>query len=119
MSYSVAIKSSLLVSLVAVLISFYFNNVNDFIGNGLNFRRQSSVLNGLLELEKNNFVATGAERPRVAVGYGACHDIFVNAKDLLKDDILKGSPKHFDEIRNNEQFFKSFAYYFKHGAAAE
>lgn len=123
MSYSVAIKSSLFVSLVAILISFYFNNVSDFVKSGLDVDvdvgRLRSVLNGLLELEQNNNVATGVDKPRVAVGYGACHDIFVNAKDLLKDDVLKGPPKHFDEIKNNDQFFKSFAYYFKHGAAAE
>lgn len=117
--YSVAIKSSLLISLVAVLISFYLNNVSELIKHDANISRQTSVLTGLLELEENNFVATGALKPRVAVGYGACHDVFVSAKELLKNEVLNGSPEHFDEIKNDFQLFKSFAYYFKHGAAAE
>lgn len=119
MSYSVAIKSSLVVSLIAILISFYINNVSDLIKNNINVSRQSYVLNGLLDLESKNFVASGADKPRVAVGYGACHDVFVSATDLLKNNILKGTPEHFDEIKNDIQLFKSFAYYFKHGAAAE
>lgn len=119
MTCSVVIKSSLLVSLVAILISFYVNNLTSLFRSDISSSRQTSVLNGLLELEETNFIATDAEKPRVAVGYGACHDVFVNAKELLEDDILKGAPQHFNEIKNNHQLLKSFAYYFKHGAAAE
>lgn len=120
MSCSFIIKSSVFVTFVAILTSFYINSpyIISLINKEVN-NRQSSVLNGLLELEAKNFVASGPLQPRVAVGYGACHDVFVEAKDLLKDSVLSGAPEHFDEIKNDIQLLKSFAYYYKHGAAAE
>lgn len=112
-------------SFIAILIALYCHDGCNVL-KWLNFEnfnadvnRQQIVLNGLLELEAGNFVASGVHKPRVAVGYGACLDLFVNATDLLDKYSLPGVPEHFDEIQNDEQFLQSFAYYFKHGAAAE
>lgn len=73
----------------------------------------------LLYLESENKVGAGVHQPKVALGYGACHDLFVNATSLLNPRDLKGSPEHFNEITSKEEFLKSFTYFFKHGAAAE
>ncbi|RVE42796.1 hypothetical protein evm_012553 [Chilo suppressalis] len=72
-----------------------------------------------VKFESENKVSIGNLQPRVALGYGACHDLFVNATKLLDFNELKGSPEHFNEISNKDEFLKSFAYFFKHGAAAE
>ncbi|XP_023950737.1 ADP-dependent glucokinase [Bicyclus anynana] len=81
--------------------------------------RLSPVKQHLLDLERENKVGAGVNQPRVALGYGACHDLFVNATSLLNAKDLKGSPEHFNEISSKEEFLKSFTYFFKHGAAAE
>lgn len=81
--------------------------------------RLSPVKEHLLFLEAENRVGVGNYQPKVALGYGACHDLFVNATSLLDHRELKGSPEHFNELANKEEFLKSFAYFFKHGAAAE
>lgn len=81
--------------------------------------RLSPVKEHLLFLESENKVGAGKQQPKVALGYGACHDLFVNATSLLDYKDLKGSPEHFNEISSKEEFLKSFAYFFKHGAAAE
>lgn len=73
------------------------------------------VINGLIQVEDQHITVT----PKVVIGYGACVDLFVNAKDLLpyKDEI--GFPEHFDNINSMDEFYKSFAYFFQHGAASE
>ncbi|XP_050344290.1 ADP-dependent glucokinase [Nymphalis io] len=81
--------------------------------------RLSSVKEHLLNLENENKVGSGTQQPKVALGYGACHDLFVNATSLLNPKDLKGSPEHFNDISSKEEFLKSFTYFFKHGAAAE
>ncbi|XP_014206884.1 ADP-dependent glucokinase [Copidosoma floridanum] len=58
-------------------------------------------------------------RPKVAVGYGICTDVYVKAESLLEYTDEMGQPQHFDEITTKEELLKSFAYYFRHGAAAE
>lgn len=60
-------------------------------------------------------------KPRVAIGYGACVDLFVEAAELL--DGLKiqppDRPGHFDEVEDVAQLGQMFAYFFRYGAAAE
>ncbi|XP_045773584.1 ADP-dependent glucokinase [Maniola jurtina] len=87
--------------------------------NDLGDVRLSPVKEHLLYLESGNKVGAGKLQPRVALGYGACHDLFVNATSLLNPEDLKGNPEHFNEISSKEEFLKSFTYFFKHGAAAE
>lgn len=73
----------------------------------------------MLILEAENTVGERNLQPKVALGYGACHDLFVNATALLDFRLLRGDPEHYNEISTKDEFIKSFAYFFKHGAAAE
>lgn len=79
----------------------------------------TNVLSALVKLEKFE----RKEIPRIAVGYGSCSDLIVNAIDILNysdtyQDFLKRDQQD-DEINNLEDFMKSFMYYFSKGAAAE
>ncbi|XP_038212402.1 ADP-dependent glucokinase [Zerene cesonia] len=107
------IKLGSILSFCIVLYAVYYrkNDIGDV--------RLSPVKEHLLFLEKENSVGVGKNQPKVALGYGACHDLFVNATALLDYRDLKGPPEHFNEITTKQEFLKSFAYFFKHGAAAE
>lgn len=109
----VSVKIGSLLSFCVVIYSIYYRD------SSLSDPRLSAVRDYLLDLERYNVVGIGAKQPRVSLGYGACHDLFVNATALLKYEALKGEPKHFNEISTKEEFLNNFAYYFKHGAAAE
>lgn len=107
------VKLGSILSFCIVLYAVYYRK------NDIEDERLSPVKDHLLYLESQNKVGVGNRQPNVALGYGACHDLFVNATSLLDYRDLKGRPKHFDEIKNKEEFLKSFSYFFKHGAAAE
>ena len=76
------------------------------------------VLSGLLRAEKK--VPLPAET-KVAVGFGSCLDVVADGLDTLEQlganppDI----PEHFNEVSNREELEKLFAYFYRHGAAAE
>ncbi|CAG9583033.1 unnamed protein product [Danaus chrysippus] len=103
-------------SVLSVCIIFY---ATYYKKHDIEDLRLSPVKENLLSLEVENRVASGISQPKVALGYGACHDLFVNATSLLNAKDLSGEPGHFSEITNKETFLKSFTYFFKHGAAAE
>lgn len=103
-------------SLLSFCILFYAVYIRK---NDVGDVRLAPVKDHLLFLERENRVGSGNLQPKVALGYGACHDLFVNATSLLDQNELKEPPQHFNEISNKEEFLKSFAYFFKHGAAAE
>ncbi|XP_015109746.1 ADP-dependent glucokinase [Diachasma alloeum] len=98
-------------TVIVVLVAIYFRSQDEELRN-----RLRAVLHGLEKLETKHGMSA---RPRVAIGYGACTDIFIDTKYLLHYSPKVGEPKHFDEISNEEELLKSFAYYFRHGAAAE
>ncbi|XP_041981350.1 ADP-dependent glucokinase [Aricia agestis] len=108
-----SLKFGSILSFCVVLYAIFYRK--DDLGD----MRLSPVKEHLLHLESENKVASGIRQPKVALGYGACHDLFVNATSLLDPEDLKGIPKHFNELTNKEEFIKSFTYFFKHGAAAE
>uniref|UniRef100_F6VUN5 ADP-dependent glucokinase n=2 Tax=Ciona intestinalis TaxID=7719 RepID=F6VUN5_CIOIN len=58
---------------------------------------------------------------KIAVGFGGCMDVFVDAIELLKAVGVKvpKSPKHQRWIADKEELGEGFAYFFRHGAAAE
>jgi len=78
--------------------------------------RIDNVLKSLLKQEKNAFVTPNI---RVVVGYGACLDLFVDAKDLLSQYTPPEVTSHTSQIRTKSELLESFAYFFSHGAAAE
>ncbi|KAM3958759.1 ADP-dependent glucokinase [Aphomia sociella] len=109
------VKLGSILSFCIVLYAVYYRK-SDISDEKLS---PAPVKDHLLYLESQNKVGVGNWQPNVALGYGACHDLFVNATSLLDYRDLKGNPKHFDEIGNKDEFLKSFSYFFKHGAAAE
>ncbi|KAG8336372.1 hypothetical protein J6590_046480 [Homalodisca vitripennis] len=99
-----------LCSALFVCISIYLNISPD---DELSIRLKY-VLQGLIDVE-NKFKS---ESPKVAVGYGACNDLFVEGKQFLEFD-TNVKPKHCDEISSETDLKDTFAYFFRHGAAAE
>lgn len=111
MAYS-AIKAGTFISVLFLVIAlFYRRQVDEVLKDRLN-----SILAGLVTVENECSVDT---RPKVAVGYGACNDLFINAKELLKYDDAAQNPEHFNYISSIEELLKTYAYFFRHGAAAE
>lgn len=105
------LKVGTFLAVLAVLAGLYYRNTEDVLQ-----KRLSALLHGLERLESKHLITN---KPKVAVGYGICTDIYVDAKYLLLYSNEIGPPEHFDEINTEEQLLKSFAYYFRHGAAAE
>ncbi|GIY85870.1 ADP-dependent glucokinase [Caerostris extrusa] len=73
------------------------------------------TLNGLL-LEES--FAEVSPDTKVAIGFGSCQDIIVQSNEVIFDRPPK-SPDHFFTITNKEEFLKVFAYFYRHGAAAD
>ena len=76
-----------------------------------------AVRNGLLAEESR---ASVVDR-RVAVAFGGCLDVFVDAIELF-DNMGCKPPKtthHVSTIENQSELEQLFAYFFQHGAAAE
>lgn len=107
------VKVGSIFSLLIVVYALYYRNYD--YGDD----RLSPVREHLLFLERENKVGIGEKQPKVALGYGACHDLFVNATQLIRFEDMEEPPQHFNELTNEEEFIRSFAYFFKHGAAAE
>ena len=78
-----------------------------------------SILAGLLRAE-DSLPARGDSR-KVAVGFGACMDVFTEAVPLL--DALNltapAEPLHYDVVGTGTHLAEVLAYFFKYGAAAE
>lgn len=110
MGYS-KVKLGTFFTVLAVLLALYYRNSSDILQ-----RKLHSVLQALERLENKHTVSP---RPRVAIGYGICTDVYIEAGNLLEYSDEIGQPQHFDEISTKEELLKSFAYYFRHGAAAE
>lgn len=98
------------VFLAVLLLSIYLRDPADDLQS-----RLISVINGLIEVEDQHVKVS----PRVAVGYGACVDLYVDGRNYLPFNEFASTPQHFDEIASWEQLYKSYAYYFRYGAASE
>lgn len=106
------VKAGTFISILFLVIAlFYRQQVDDVLKDRLN-----SILEGLVKVEKQCSVGV---KPKVAVGYGACNDLFIDGKELLKYDEVAKKPEHFDDISSAEELLKTYAYFFRHGAAAE
>lgn len=85
-------------------------------------QRMEAVLKSLIKQEKTAMIGYGGSDgagPRIAIGYGACKDLFVDAYQLLPQSVAPDTPEHFNEIETESQLRKMYAYFFQHGAAAE
>ena len=78
-----------------------------------------SVLAGLLRAEKS--LPATADSKRVAIGFGACMDVFTEAVPLLGALNLTPpeEPHHYDVVDTGRHLAEMLAYFFKYGAAAE
>lgn len=111
MAYSTITAGTFISALIIVIALLYRRQVDEVLKDRLN-----SVLAGLVNVEKECSVDI---RPKVAIGYGACNDLFIDAKELLKYDEAAQNPEHFNDISSVEKLLKTYAYFFRHGAAAE
>ena len=108
------VKGGSVISIIIILAAYYYKRQSD---EALQQHLQE-VLSGLLRAEEK---VSLPEQPKVAVGFGACQDIFSDAMEVL--DKLGATPpedpKHFNQITSMEDLERGFAYFFRHGAAAE
>ena len=111
MGYNRGLKFGTAFTVLIVLVAIYYRNSESILQ-----KRLQALIHGLERLENKHVMSS---RPKVAIGYGVCTDVYVNAKDLLNYSDEVGQPQHFDEINTELELLKSFAYYFRHGAAAE
>lgn len=111
MGYKRGLRFGTLFTVVIVLAAIYYRNHENVLQ-----KRLLTLLHGLEKLENKHVIT---RKPKVAIGYGVCTDVFIDARYLLKYSDEVGRPEHFDEINTELELLKSFAYYFRHGAAAE
>lgn len=86
--------------------------------------KTTTLLTGLLAIEGGLKRSALQAAPRIAVGYGACTDLQINATEFLnmyyKQLMPSVSPDHAaNDVHNENELLQSFVYYFKNGAAAE
>lgn len=111
MGYNKGLKFGTALTVLIVLVAIYYRNSEDVLQ-----KRLQTLIHGLEKLENKHVITS---KPKVAIGYGICTDVYVNAKLLVKYTEEIGRPEHFNEINSELELLKSFAYYFRHGAAAE
>ncbi|XP_058464129.1 ADP-dependent glucokinase [Malaya genurostris] len=103
---------SVFTALFAILYQAYLAS-NDL-------KKLTLILQNLKKLEQEFPV----NKPRVAIGYGSCSDLYVKAVDFLNfttslEELLHQTSFNVDDINTENDFLQSFAYYFQRGAAAE
>ncbi|CAK9815247.1 ADP-dependent glucokinase [Anthophora plagiata] len=111
MGYNRGLKYGTVFTVLIVLVAIYYRNSENVLQ-----KRLQALVHGLEKLESKHVITS---RAKVAIGYGVCTDVYINAKELLNYSESIGQPQHFDEINTELELLKSFAYYFRHGAAAE
>ncbi|KAK3745461.1 hypothetical protein RRG08_046119 [Elysia crispata] len=111
--FSGTVKVGASLSVCALIVAYFYQRHADEVLQ----ERLRDVLSGLLRAEKK----VPVEAKRVAVGFGACEDIFTNGLALL--DVLNiTSPKeavHQNSVNTPEELAQLFAFFFQSGAAAE
>jgi len=75
-----------------------------------------TVISSLLRYEANRPLEAV---PRVAVGYGACRDLFVSGAFIMANHSFPEEPAHFLDVGSMEELWRMYAYFFTAGAAAE
>ena len=111
---SVLMKYGLLLAFIILIVALFYPRESE-----VETRIQmDNVLQSLLVQEKSVDVRTHA---KIAVGYGACKDMFVNGRDVLKsfDMKPKSELRNHNEIKTWDQLLEMYGYFFSHGAAAE
>jgi len=58
-------------------------------------------------------------KPRIAVGYGACKDLFVTGAHMMANTSFPAYPDSYLGVGDREQLISMYGFFFKAGAAAE
>ncbi|XP_076049183.1 ADP-dependent glucokinase isoform X2 [Oratosquilla oratoria] len=98
-------------SILVLLLAYWFKTEPDSILRG----RLDHVLNAMLKVEKDFPVG----EVRIAVGYGACKDIFAKGSQILGDLPAPENTAHYGRIETMEQLMEVYALFFAAGSAAE
>ena len=77
---------SLFLALLALILAFYYGRQQDG-----DLKRMTLILDGLLAREAA--LAPQERDKKVAVGFGACQDLFVKASSVLQSTGLQGKAK--------------------------
>lgn len=104
---------SVFIALIATIFQGYFSS------NEL--QHLTLILSSLTDLEYSNRSLL-VDGPKVAVGYGACTDVYLNAVEFLNASewsvsSVQDAPS--DKITNEQELLQTFGYFFSKGAAAE
>ncbi|CAB3370150.1 Hypothetical predicted protein [Cloeon dipterum] len=106
---STALKAAGLASVVALVVAMLMRSSPQLLD-----QRLQAVLEGLERFERRHGVGAGT---RVAVGYGACNDLFADAAEFFDHEAAE--PHYSPRLLERRQVIDTFAYFFRHGAAAE
>lgn len=79
------------------------------------------ILTHLVNLENTHFNDAPLQAPRIAVGYGSCFDLYIQATKFLNytHNVSMKYEEYDDDLNKLEELMQSFGYYFQRGAAAE
>ena len=88
------------------LVSLWF--VPDIAQNGPEIELRVSMDNVLKSLLKQEKTVDSKQQVKIAVGYGACKDLFVDAKNVIGNLKPKGPLQNFNEIKNMDEFLEMF-----------
>jgi len=75
-----------------------------------------TVISSLLKYE-SKYVEGNS--PRIAVGYGACKDLFVTGAHMVGNATFPLKPENFLGVGDMEELLRMYGFFFKAGAAAE
>ncbi|CAG0916221.1 unnamed protein product [Notodromas monacha] len=103
---------------VMVAVGYYWWSSHDPAPGNSQGEALKKILQSLLKIEEKNPLD---HTPRVAVGYGGCLDVVVDASDVFNftDRDPVWLPKHHGSIQSWKELEEVFLYFFQHGAAGE
>ena len=115
MEYAKLLVSGVVTLFIALAIYYYREGSEKDLEND----PVLSILAGLLRAEKS--LPASSDSRRVAIGFGACMDVFTEAVPLLNALNLTPpeQPRHHNVVDSGKHLAEILAYFFKYGAAAE
>lgn len=117
----VTVKLVSFVTTCTVFIAFISVILQAYI-ESQSLAKLTTIITGLVHLEYSVGANDRPVKPRIAIGYGSCSDLYVSATTFLNYSNFDGSRDRdylLDDITNENELLQSFGYYFKNGAAAE
>jgi len=110
----ISAKAGLIVAVAVLLLALFYRKNEP---EPETRERLDQVLSGLLRAERK----ISLQNSKVAIGFGGCKDVMVEALPLLKKLGIDppSDPKHYDSVEKQEELAELMAYFFRYGAAAE